>query len=409
MKYFYLFIAFTVLFPNIISAQVFDELSAEEIASLYDYRAYTGEDGYNSYQKKETFIDEYNIMRYRITTLYENMDINQAYASYIANSKGIHFENNNGIADHCKITKWPAQLPKEDKVLNWHYDYDLACDGVQKNERWLDNTLNYKYENPKQVTVKYHAFGTEYYYPKATDLILEFKQEAKGTYLTITSKALPVSFDCKKAGNATEKAICEAAEKGNFNEDAKLNYLYKGLYRELIDDNSNKAIENLKSSQIAWIKKRNQCKGDINCIKEAYISRYNELNAQWKQKYKDIYSMLNNCTYLHTTNWDGTLSDTEYSMFHKCQFKGDIFKAYEAVAAKYSNIKKYFAGLEQIKQKKDIYNEVNDPSGGIYYVKYRWKNDALEFTIAYEYSGTVYTFTPKDNVIDIIVYHYDIP
>ena len=57
----------------------FDELSADRIASIYDMRALNDKGGYNSYQKQETFIDEYGVKRYRITTLYENMDINKAY------------------------------------------------------------------------------------------------------------------------------------------------------------------------------------------------------------------------------------------------------------------------------------------------------------------------------------------
>ena len=78
MKHLYLFIIFLALFPSLILAQDFDELSADNIASTYDRRAFNDKGGYNSYQKQETFIDEYGVKRYRITTLYENMDINKA-------------------------------------------------------------------------------------------------------------------------------------------------------------------------------------------------------------------------------------------------------------------------------------------------------------------------------------------
>ena len=410
MKHLYLFIVFLILLPSTILAQDFDELSAHDIANMYDIRASSDKGGYNSYQKIDYFIYEYNIQRERITTFYENMDINQAYESYIKTSDGKHFENHNSIAERCKLTMWPTRLPQANKKFEWHYDNDLACDGVKKNEQWLDNTLEYEYKNPKQITVKYHAYGSGYYYhPLANELILEFKQDTKGTYLTMTSKALPVSFDCKKAGNAIEKAICSASEKGNFNEDAKLNYMYKGLFRELLNHADDTNTNNLKSAQIAWIKKRNQCKSDINCIKQSYKARYNELANQLKEIYSATYG-LNDCTYLHRTHYDGTLQDTEFSTYKICKFKGDVIQSYEAIIKKYNNISKYFSSIEQIKQKKNIRNDVDSPTeGGIYRVNYTWKNDALQFSLGYEYGGTIFSIYPKNGMSEIIIKEYDIP
>ena len=58
MKHLYLFIVFLILLPSTILAQDFDELSAHDIANMYDIRASSDKGGYNSYQKIDYFIDE---------------------------------------------------------------------------------------------------------------------------------------------------------------------------------------------------------------------------------------------------------------------------------------------------------------------------------------------------------------
>ena len=77
---------------------------------------------------------------------------------------------------------------------------------------------------------------------------------------------------------------------------------------------------------------------------------------------------------------------------------------------KYNNISKYFSSIEQIKQKKNISNEVDSPTeGGIYRVNYTWKNDALQFSLEYEYGGTIFSIYPKNGMSEIIIKEYDMP
>lgn len=397
MKYLFLFIILLALFPSTILAQDFDELSADRIASIYDMRALNDKGGYNSYQKQETFIDEYGVKRYRITTLYENMDINKAYETYIKNSKGYYFENN--AEGTYKGTTWLAKLPKENKTLNWKKD----------NEN-LSITLEYNYINPKTVTITYYNFGSSRIMKPYNKLILEFKQEAKGTYLTITSKAFPVSFDCKKAGNATEKAICTASEKGNFNEDTKLNYLYKALIRASYSYNSDISIQDVKNSQISWVQKRNQCKGDINCIKQSYKTRYNEMAALLNKQYAKDIQGFNNCTPIHGIVWFGMSEDEDYIEFRKCQYKGNIFQTYEALAS-YKKLD-YSVAADTLKQKKDM--KVSFDNDGITTsLAFKWKNDILKFTITvdseYGMASFIYTLKEKNGITDVMMEEYPLP
>lgn len=397
MKYLFLFIILLALFPSTILAQDFDELSADRIASIYDMRALNDKGGYNSYQKQETFIDEYGVKRYRITTLYENMDINKAYETYIKNSKGYYFENN--AEGTYKGTTWLAKLPKENKTLNWKKD----------NEN-LSITLEYNYINPKTVTITYYNFGSSRIMKPYNKLILEFKQEAKGTYLTITSKAFPVSFDCRKAGNATEKAICTASEKGNFNEDTKLNYLYNALIKKSYAYNSSIDATSAQTSQSSWLKKRNQCKDDINCIKQSYKTRYNEILAMLNEQYAKDIKGFNNCTPIHGIVWFGMSEDEDYIEFRKCQYKGNIFQTYEALAS-YQKLN-YSVAVDTLKQKKDM--KVSFDNDGITTsLAFKWKNDILKFTVTvdseYGMASFIYTLKEKNGITDVMMEEYLIP
>lgn len=397
MKHLYFLIVLVTLFPSLILAQDFNELPADNIASIYDKRAFNDKGGFNAYQKQETFIDEFNVKRYRITTLYENMDINKAYETYIKNSTGYYFENNAEGA--YKGTTWPSKLPKENKTLNW-----------KNNLENLNITLEYNYVNPKTVTVTYYNFGSSSRLQPYNKLILEFKQEAKGTYLTISSKAFPVSFDCKKAGNATEKAICASSEKDNFNEDTKLNYLYKALIRASYSYNSDISTQDVQNSQISWIQKRNQCKGDINCIKQSYKTRYNEMAALLNKQYEKDIQGFSNCTPVHGIVWFGRTEDEDFIEFRKCQYKGDIFQTYEALVD-YQHLE-YSVGIENVKTKKDMKFDFGDNSYSTS-LEFKWKNNALQFIIIVESeagsASFIYTLKEKNGITDVMMEEYLIP
>ena len=397
---------------NLMNADVSQDEEARQIASNYDYRAFRKEKGFNDYQKMEEFFDEYNVRRYKITTLYKNMDINQAYESYVANSRGLHFENQNNISDRCKITKWFPTLPKQSKTLEWHFDFDLACDGVQKNQEWLDVRLSYTYKSPTNLIISYKALGKKDTYLQQPDnayFILEFTQGEQGTYLKIYSKALPVSFDCKKTNNKTEIAICNIAEKENFKDDIKLYYIYRSLLMETNEFERNRA------QQEAWLKKRNQqCQSDIECIKALYKSRYGEISAQLQRIFKQKEAFLEHCASIHQNRWNGSVNpeDFEYSIQRKCSFAGDIFATYEVIKAN-SQEQGYFKNVEQIMSKKDFEDKIgNDAQGGLAYIDYKWQNNQNTFilSLAYEYHGIIYTLTQKSpNKTEVIVENYHTP
>ena len=75
------------------------------------------------------------------------------------------------------------------------------------------------------------------------------------------------SFDCTKAKTNVEKMICS---------DSKLSALDENLSK--VYSNFYFISKEIKSDQIAWMKKRNKCKDDA-CIKTAYTTRIQELNA----------------------------------------------------------------------------------------------------------------------------------
>ncbi len=86
--------------------------------------------------------------------------------------------------------------------------------------------------------------------------------------------SLAASFDCKKASSPTERAICS-----------------DHLLSELDDLevwNHKKAFSNVPKPDIweqqEWIKKRDQCSDNVDCIKHAYDIRIAELNERISQK-----------------------------------------------------------------------------------------------------------------------------
>lgn len=82
-----------------------------------------------------------------------------------------------------------------------------------------------------------------------------------------TLSLLGASFDCSKAKSDVEKMICQDDELSKLDE--KLNEVYARFYL---------LTPEIKTDQRAWMKKRNACQDDF-CIKEAYITRFEELNT----------------------------------------------------------------------------------------------------------------------------------
>ena len=89
-------------------------------------------------------------------------------------------------------------------------------------------------------------------------------------FTTFSSQA--ASFNCKKASNATERAIC-ANQRLN-EADTKLDSTYTILMRF---DGDNQRI---KQDQKNWLRGRNQCGSRVACISEEYQHRQTELEQE---------------------------------------------------------------------------------------------------------------------------------
>jgi uncharacterized protein YecT (DUF1311 family) len=81
--------------------------------------------------------------------------------------------------------------------------------------------------------------------------------------------AIAASFDCAKASDPTEKAICASDALSALDEQTALLYS-----RQLAADASSNWKDYLKFVQKDWLKDRNQiCKADVECLKRDYELR----------------------------------------------------------------------------------------------------------------------------------------
>lgn len=85
--------------------------------------------------------------------------------------------------------------------------------------------------------------------------------------------ALAAGMDCAQAKTPTELAICAAPDLRQ--QDSDLSTVY-GKLRAARPDQS----DALRQAQRDWLKTRNLCAGDANCIRTQYDSRTNELHTQ---------------------------------------------------------------------------------------------------------------------------------
>jgi len=82
------------------------------------------------------------------------------------------------------------------------------------------------------------------------------------------------SFNCAKATKKTEKSICRNSELSYA--DRRMSELYSQLRRSLSKSDANL----LRKEQRAWLKRRNTCYSDVNCLLQIYEDRITEL-ARW--------------------------------------------------------------------------------------------------------------------------------
>ena len=86
-----------------------------------------------------------------------------------------------------------------------------------------------------------------------------------------SSLAYATSFDCNKASNFIEKAICDDPQLGKLDE--MLSDNYKHVSASNIGESSRK---NLKSDQRSWLIERNKCV-DKRCLLKIYKKRIDEV------------------------------------------------------------------------------------------------------------------------------------
>ena len=90
--------------------------------------------------------------------------------------------------------------------------------------------------------------------------------------LLVSLPSQAASFNCKKAGNATEKAICANSRLSEA--DVKLANTYNILLRFASSDY---AHYDIRSDQQDWLKRRNMCGSRVACIQEEYQHRQAQL------------------------------------------------------------------------------------------------------------------------------------
>lgn len=82
--------------------------------------------------------------------------------------------------------------------------------------------------------------------------------------------SIAASFDCSKASNLVETAICSNSELSSLDDSMA------SLYKQALQQSS--SATQLKDRQRAWLKQRNTCK-TAECLKEAYRVRLAELKS----------------------------------------------------------------------------------------------------------------------------------
>jgi uncharacterized protein len=96
--------------------------------------------------------------------------------------------------------------------------------------------------------------------------------------LLAPAQASAASFDCRRAGTPTERTIC--ANLGLNDRDVRMAQLYD-IVRRLVPMGTRGAI---MDRQAVWIRERNRCGGNVNCIGQAYDRRIRELNRVLEER-----------------------------------------------------------------------------------------------------------------------------
>ncbi len=86
------------------------------------------------------------------------------------------------------------------------------------------------------------------------------------------------SFDCSKSRLATEKTIC--AYRGLNDRDVKMATTFN-IISHAVPMGSR---DHLKDEQVIWLKQRNGCGSNVNCIANAYQNRQKQLDQMLQDR-----------------------------------------------------------------------------------------------------------------------------
>jgi len=136
-------------------------------------------------------------------------------------------------------------------------------------------------------------------------------------------KSHAVSFNCEQASTLVEKAICPERELSGLDD------LLMQSYQQAAANSSDK--KTLKTTQLAWLKMRNQCQ-DVDCLKKAYEKRIASLDANLAHDQKGSNIVLGRC---HMNScWWWKVEKTETI---RAERKDKLVKAYvKTTSADYS-------------------------------------------------------------------------
>lgn len=87
--------------------------------------------------------------------------------------------------------------------------------------------------------------------------------------LFCTSTSYAAGFDCNKAKNAAEKTICSTTSLSDLDEILVLSF--NKATATSVD------VKALKTAQLSWLKSRDLCATDVDCLTNSYTARLSEL------------------------------------------------------------------------------------------------------------------------------------
>ena len=248
--------------------------SIEEISDIrynhYEFQPY------KSYMNTVRFL-QFSIKNDIIKTQLYLDDVLEYRSRAMQNNSSLHTDHIHGIYNRIFNTKY-----KEEVLKHWRknhmFNVNLFRTGLGP---MLDIPILVLGEHELLKGAIYNPVVVEdYHFSKI--ITVSFNQDGKPYFIWNDFMTQP-SFDCDKASLLTERTICKSMELSSL--DVNLSNIY---YKAKIFL-TNKSYLQLKSDQIKFLKKRNNCKKDKECIALSMKDRITNLKTLIDEEYyKDI-------------------------------------------------------------------------------------------------------------------------